>query len=63
MAFVRIFVRESRVITFAAATTAVSARSTASLLAAPPVIQPPQENPMTVDAGSNSGNRSPEIDL
>ena len=33
-----------------AATTAVSARSAASLLAVPPVIQPPQENPMTIDA-------------
>ena len=33
-----------------AATTAVSARAAASLLALPPVIQPPQENPMTTDA-------------
>ena len=33
-----------------AATTAVSARAAASLLALPPIIQPPQENPMTTDA-------------
>ena len=33
-----------------AVTTAVSARSAASLSAVPPVIQPPQENPTTIDA-------------
>ena len=33
-----------------AATTAVSARSAASPLAVLPVTQPPQENPMTIDA-------------
>src|SRR5438046_2341003 len=33
-----------------AATTAVLARSSASLMALPPVIQPPQENPITIDA-------------
>jgi hypothetical protein len=33
-----------------AATTALLTRSSASLIAVPPVIQPPQENPITIDA-------------
>ena len=50
-AFASLFCRNfSTQIGVSAATTAVSARSAASLLAVPPVTQPLHENPMTMDA-------------